>query len=37
MITSISYSDGVLEIPEDVSVIKKGDIFDFYDFDKLIY
>ena len=37
MITSISYSDGVLEIPEDVSVIKKGDIFDFYDFDKLTY
>ena len=37
MITSISYSDGVLEIPEDVSVIEKGDIFDFYDFDKLIY
>ena len=37
MITSISYSDGVLEIPEDVSVINKGDIFDFYDFDKLIY
>ena len=37
MITSISYSDGVVEIPEDVSVIKKGDIFDFYDFDKLFY
>ncbi len=37
MISSISYSDGVLEIPEDVSVIKKGDIFDYYDFDKLFY
>ena len=37
MITSISYSDGVVEIPEDVSVISKGDVFDFYDFDKLFY
>jgi molybdopterin molybdotransferase len=37
MITSISYSDGVVEIPEDVNVIKKGDIFDYYDFDKLFY
>jgi len=35
MISSISYSDGVVEIPEDVSFIKKGDIFDYYDFDKL--
>ena len=35
MISSISYSDGVVEIPEDVSVINKGDIFDYYDFDKL--
>ena len=37
MITSISYSDGVVQIPEDVSVIKKGDIFDYYDFDKLFF
>ena len=37
MITSISYSDGVVEIPEDVNVIKKGDIFDYYDFDKVFY
>ena len=37
MITSISYSDGVVEIPEDVSVINKGDVFDYYDFDKLFY
>ena len=37
MISSISYSDGVVEIPEDVSIIKKGDIFDYYDFDKLFY
>ena len=35
MISSISYSDGVVEIPEEVSVINKGDIFDYYDFDKL--
>ena len=35
MISSITYSDGVVEIPEKVSKIKKGDIFDFYDFDKL--
>ena len=35
MISSISYSDGVVEIPEEISVIKKGDVFDYYDFDKL--
>lgn len=35
MISSISYSDGIVEIPEHVSLIKKGDIFDYYDFDKL--
>jgi len=35
MISSISYSDGVVEIPEDISAIKKGDLFDYYDFDKL--
>ena len=37
MISSVSYSDGVVEIPEDVSLIKKGDVFDYYDFDKLFY
>ena len=37
IISSISYSDGVVEIPEDVRVIKKGDVFDYYDFDKLFY
>ena len=37
MITSISSSDGVAEIPEDISLIKKGDVFDFYDFDKLFF
>lgn len=35
MISSISYSDGIVEIPEHISSIKKGDIFDYYDFDKL--
>ena len=35
MISSISYSDGILEIPEQVSLIKKGETFDYYDFDKL--
>ncbi len=35
MISSISYSDGIFEIPEQVSFIKKGDTFDYYDFDKL--
>jgi len=29
MISSISYSDGIVEIPEQVSLIKKGDTFDF--------
>ena len=33
MITSISYSDGIIEIPEYVSKIKKEDIFEFYNFD----
>ena len=37
MISSISHSDGVVEIPEDVRIIKKGDVFDYYDFDKLFY
>ena len=35
MISSISYSDGIVEIPEQVRFIKKGDTFDYYDFDKL--
>ena len=35
MITSISYSDGIIEIPEDVSKIKKEDIFEFYNFDHI--
>ena len=35
MISSIAYSDGIVEIPEKISLIKKGEIFDYYDFDKL--
>ena len=35
MISSVSYSDGILEIDENVSEIKRGDIFDFYDFETL--
>ena len=35
MISSVSYSDGILEIDENISEIKRGDIFDFYDFETL--
>ena len=35
MISSISYSNGIIEIGEEVSLIKKGDVFEFYDFDNL--
>ena len=35
MISSISYSSGIIEIGEEVSLIKKGDVFEFYDFDNL--
>ncbi len=35
MISSISYSNGIIEIDENVSRIKKGDIFEFYEFDCL--
>ena len=35
MISSVSYSDGIIEINENVSEINKGDIFDFYDFKTL--
>ncbi len=35
MISSISYSNGIIEIGEEVSQIKKGDVFEFYDFDNL--
>ena len=36
MISSISYSDGIIEIPEDVSQIKKNDIFEYYSFDNIL-
>ncbi len=35
IIGSITYSDGIIEIDENVSKIKKGDIFNFYDFKNL--
>ena len=35
MISSIAFSDGIIEIPESVSKINRGDKFDFYLFDQL--
>ncbi len=35
MMSSIAYSDGIIEIDADISAIKKGDIFDYYDFENL--
>ena len=35
MISSIAFSDGIVEIPESISKINKGDKFDFYLFDQL--
>ena len=35
MISSISYSSGIIEVDENISKIKKGDIFEFYDFESL--
>ena len=35
MISSISYSDGIIEIDENVSQVNKGDIFDFYSYESL--
>ena len=35
IISSISYSDGIIEIPENVSQINVGDKFDFFLFDQL--
>ncbi len=35
MISSIAFSDGIIEIPESVSKINKGDKFDFYLFGQL--
>ena len=35
IISSLAYSDGIIEIPENVSQIKIGDEFDYYSFDNL--
>ena len=35
MISSIVFSDGILEIPENINFINKGDYFDYYSFDNL--
>jgi len=35
MISSVAFSDGIIEIPESVSKIYRGDKFDFYLFDQL--
>ena len=35
MISSMVYSDGIIEIPENVKELKKGNRFDFYLFDHL--
>ena len=35
MISSIAFSDGIIEIPESVSKINRGEKFDFYLFDQL--
>ena len=35
MISSIVFSDGIIEIPENISQINKGDKFDIYLFDQL--
>ena len=35
MISSISYCDGIIEVPENINLIKKGDKFSFYPFNLL--
>ena len=35
MISSISYTSGIIEISENVSQIKKGDIYDYYNFENI--
>ena len=35
MISSISFTDGIIEIPEDVDQIKKGDQYKFYTFNEI--
>ena len=32
MISSMAYADGIIEIPESVSKINVGDIYNYYDF-----
>ena len=32
MISSIAYSDGIIEIPEHVSKIRSGEIYNYFDF-----
>ena len=35
MISSIAYSDGIIEVPENVQSIKKGELYNFYSFQVL--
>jgi len=37
MISSIAYADGIIEIPENVSLIKKGDKFKLFLFNDIFY
>ena len=32
MISSMAYSDGIIEIPENISKVKSGEKYDYYDF-----
>ena len=35
MISSIAYSDGIIEIPEKVSFISKGEYYSFYSYENI--
>ncbi len=35
MISSIAYSDGIIEIPEQVSFISKGEYYSFYSYEDI--
>lgn len=35
MISSMVFSDGIIEIPEDVSLVSKNEYFNFYSFNSL--
>ena len=35
MISSIAYSDGIIEIPEKVSFISKGEYYSFYSYEDI--